>query len=177
MMNGSQPKWAWYVLYGYPGHEETLRDRLRQGLEDAGLLAQLGDVLVPASRAGSTGQLRTVSPELFPGAVFVLVNLSEPAWQVIRQTPGLTGFFGSGSKPLAYRPALPPDQREYSPAPSAPEPPAQQGATVRILTGPFRDFRGMVMEIDRRRARLRVMVEFHQRPTPVDLSYDEVIND
>jgi transcription termination/antitermination protein NusG len=177
MMNGSQPKWAWYVLYGYPGHEETLRDRLCQRLEDAGLLAQLGDVLVAARRAGSTGQLRIVYPELFPGAVFVLAKLSEPAWQIIRQTPGITGFFGSGSKPLAYHPALSHNLGEHAPAASVPEPPAQKESLVRIITGPFRDFRGMVMEVDWQRARLRVMVEFHQRPTTVDLSYDEVIND
>jgi len=174
---GEKPSRAWYVLYGYAGKETILRDRLLQRLNEAGLLERLYDIIVPAEGQEAItmlreGKVRTIYPSLYPGAVFVLVSLSPEVWEVLRQTPGLTGFVGVGNRPLPYTPA-PMRSGETLPGEQSTAP-AQKGELVRILSGPFRDFRGTVLELDPGRSRLRVMIEFHNHPTPVEIGYEQV---
>ena len=174
-MYTAPPKPAWYILYGYPGQETKLRDNLRKRLGDAGFQNQLYDILLPLRECESlaltkNGLVKTIYPVLFPGTVFVLAAMSRQIWDIIRQTPGLTGFYGSGNQPLSYPAA---DNLDLSQSDKA-EPPVTKGRLVRIVKGPFRDFPGMVFGVDAQRSRLRVMIDFHQRPTPLDLGFEEV---
>ena len=173
------PSRAWYVLYGYPGKEEKLRDNLRQRLDEAGQMGRLFDILIPGLGQDritlvKSGKVHTIDPSLFPGAVFVLIALDEATWNVVRQTPGLTGFVGSGTQPRAYPPAKPPNVIGQNNEHMEGKPPAQKGDRVRILSGPFYDFRGVVVDVDEQRATVRVMIDFFGRPTPVEVTYEQV---
>lgn len=180
-MLNEHPKPGWYVLYGYPGHERKLRDNLRKRLGNAGLLDHVVEILLPqherdAETLTKNGLIKTIYPVLFQGAVFVLVAMTRPVWDVIRLTPGLTGFYGTGNQPLSYPPGDTQDFNKNDEVDPTAGQPITKGRLVRILNGPFRDFCGMVFGIDEQRERLRVMIEFHQRPTPLDLGYNEVEN-
>ncbi len=183
-MAAQEPERAWYVLHGYPGKEDVLRDNLRQRLFDAGLLDRLHDIVIPAEVQDpitlvKDGKVHSVYPTQFPGVVFVLMSLNDKAWNVIRQTPGLTGFVGQESRPLAYHLAptsrKPPGQGSGQSEPGAEgKPPAQPGDKVRILSGPFYDLRGVVLEVDEARGKLRVMIDIFNRSTPVEIGFDQV---
>jgi transcriptional antiterminator NusG len=178
-MSEGYPYRAWYVIYAYPGHEEKLRDGLRRRLDAAGLLGQLFDMIVPARGQDPVslvedGKENILYPPLFPGAVFVLMAMSDEAWQVIRQTPGLTGFVGTGNRPQAYRFERTRDSTGQSNVSPATTPPAQPGDKIHILAGPFHDFQAVVIEMDLERARLRAMIDFFTRPTPVLLDFNQV---
>ncbi len=174
-----EPEQAWYVLHGYPGKENVLRDNLRKRLAAAGLLDRLFDIIIPAQGQNpislvKEGKVHTVYPTMFPGAVFVLMAMSDKAWQVIRQTPGLTGFVGSGSQPLAYLPDRKPGAHWQTEQEAGEKSPVQPGDIIRILSGPFYEFRAVVIQIDPEQSTLRALIEFSGRATPVELKFDQV---
>jgi transcriptional antiterminator NusG len=121
------------------------------------------------------GKRRTVERHIFPGYVLVNMLLSEESWFVVRNTPGVTGFVGMGNLPTPLRPEEVAQilKRMEADAPMV-KVSFKVGERVRIVDGPFNDFRGLVSDIDMERTKVRVMVSFFGRDTPVELDFLQV---
>jgi len=168
---------AWYVIHCYSGYENKVRHNLEQRIETMGMKDKVFDVVVPTQEEIEVreGKRRTVERHIFPGYVLVNMILSEESWFVVRNTPGVTGFVGMGTLPTPLR------QEEVAQILKRMEAEAptvkvsfKEGERVRIIDGPFNDFRGVVAEIDSERTKVRVMVSFFGRETPVELDFLQV---
>jgi transcriptional antiterminator NusG len=165
---------AWYVVHCYSGYENKVRHSIEQRIETMDMQDKIFDVVVPTEEEIEIkdGKRRTVERRVFPGYILVQMLMSEDSWYVVRNTPGVTGFVGMGNEPTPLRP----DEvakimnRMEAEAPKV-KFDFQIGEKVRIGTGPFADFIGTVSEIDADRAKVRVMVSFFGRETPVELDF------
>lgn len=183
------PQRKWYIVHTYSGYEDKVRTNLINRIHslDAGDL--IFHVLVPEVDEIEIreGQRRTVQRKLFPGYILVqaidLNNTANPedkeraekAWFVIRNTPGVTGFVGSGTQPV---PLDEKELRNIIRQMRSEEPRVkvsfQVGQSVRIIDGPFQDFIGTVEEINLEKGKVRVLVSFFGRDTPVELDFMQV---
>jgi transcriptional antiterminator NusG len=165
---------AWYVVHCYSGYENKVHHSIEQRIETMGMQNMIFDVVVPTEEEIEIkdGKRRTVKKNVFPGYILVQLILTEDSWYVVRNTPGVTGFVGMGTEPTPLRP----DEvatilnRMEAEAPKV-KFDFQIGEKVRIGTGPFADFIGTVSEIDQEKAKVRVMVSFFGRETPVELDF------
>lgn len=168
---------AWYVVHCYSGYENKVRHNLEQRIESMGMKDLIFDVVVPTEEEIEVkeGKRRTVERRVFPGYILVNMKLNEESWYVVRNTPGVTSFVGQGNTPLPLRPEEVSQivKRMEAEAPRI-KVTFKQGERVRIVDGPFNDFRGTVAEIDMERAKVRVMVNFFGRETPVELDFLQV---
>ena len=168
---------AWYVIHCYSGYENKVRHNLEQRIESMGMKDRIFDVVIPTQEEIEVrdGKRRTVERHIFPGYVLVNMALSEESWYVVRNTPGVTGFVGMGNSPTALRPEEVNQiiKRMEAEAPMV-KVTYKVGERVRIIDGPFNDFRGNVAEIDMERTKVRVMVNFFGRETPVELDFLQV---
>jgi transcriptional antiterminator NusG len=168
---------AWYVIHCYSGYENKVRHNLEQRIETMGMKDKVFDVVVPTQEEIEVreGKRRTVERHIFPGYVLVNMVLSEESWFVVRNTPGVTGFVGMGNLPTPLRPEEVAQilKRMEAEAPTV-KVTFKVGERVRIVDGPFNDFRGVVSEIDMERTKVRVMVSFFGRETPVELDFLQV---
>jgi transcription termination/antitermination protein NusG len=175
---------SWYVIHTYSGYENRVKTNLEHRIEsmDAGDL--IHRVVVPTVDEIEVhgGVRRTVSRKIFPG--YVLVDMttlqdndpeSSRAWFVVRNTPGVTGFVGSGVKPVALEED---EVKRILRQMKADEPRVRvgfiEGQSVRIVDGPFVDFVGVVDEINLEKGKVKVMVSFFGRETPVELDFLQV---
>ena len=167
----------WYVLHCYSGYENKVRHNLEQRIDSMGMKSMIFDVVVPTEEEIEVkeGKRRTVERRVFPGYILVNMVLTEDSWYVVRNTPGVTSFVGQGNEPLPLRPEEVSQiiKRMEADAPRI-KVTFKQGERVRIVDGPFNDFRGNVDEIDMERAKVRVMVNFFGRETPVELDFLQV---
>jgi transcription termination/antitermination protein NusG len=168
---------AWYVIHCYSGYENKVRHNLEQRIETMGMKDRIFDVVIPTQEEIEVrdGKRRTVERHIFPGYVLVNMSLSEESWYVVRNTPGVTGFVGMGNLPTPLRPEEVSQiiKRMEAEAPTV-KVTFKVGERVRIIDGPFNDFRGTVAEIDMERTKVRVMVSFFGRETPVELDFLQV---
>lgn len=168
---------AWYVVHCYSGYENKVRHNLEQRIETMGMKDKIFDVVVPTEEEIEVkeGKRRTVERRVFPGYILVNMVLTEESWYVVRNTPGVTGFVGMGNNPTPLRPEEVAQiiKRMEAEAPRI-KVTFKSGERVRIVDGPFNDFRGTVSEIDMERAKVRVMVNFFGRETPVELDFLQV---
>ena len=168
---------AWYVIHCYSGYENKVRHNLEQRVETMGMKDKIFDVVIPTQDEIEVrdGKRRTVERHIFPGYVLVNLILSEESWYVVRNTPGVTGFVGMGNQPTPLRPEEVSQivKRMEAEAPTL-KVTFKVGERVRIVDGPFNDFRGTVSEIDMERTKVRVMVSFFGRETPVELDFLQV---
>jgi len=168
---------AWFVIHCYSGYENKVRHNLEQRIETMGMKDMIFDVVIPTQEEIEVkdGKRRTVERHIFPGYVLVNLILTEESWYVVRNTPGVTGFVGMGNNPTALRPEEVSQiiKRMEAEAPTV-KVTFKVGERVRIVDGPFNDFRGMVSEIDMERTKVRVMVSFFGRETPVELDFLQV---
>ena len=168
---------AWFVIHCYSGYENKVRHNLEQRIETMGMKDRIFDVVIPTQEEIEVkdGKRRTVERHIFPGYVLVNLILSEESWYVVRNTPGVTGFVGMGNNPTPLRPEEVASivKRMEAEAPTV-KVSFKQGERVRIVDGPFNDFRGVVSEIDMERTKVRVMVSFFGRETPVELDFLQV---
>jgi transcription termination/antitermination protein NusG len=167
----------WYVVHCYSGYENKVRHNLEQRIESMGMKDRIFDVVVPTEEELEVrdGKRRTVERRVFPGYILVQMIMSEESWYVVRNTPGVTGFVGMGNEPTALRPEEVSQiiKRMEAEAPRV-KVTYKAGAKVRIVDGPFNDFIGTVDAIDMERAKVRVMVSFFGRETPVELDFLQV---
>ncbi len=176
ILEGSTER-AWYVVHCYSGYENKVRYNLEQRIETMGMKDRIFDVVIPTQEEIEVkdGKRRTVERHVFPGYVLVNMILTEESWYVVRNTPGVTGFVGMGNDPTALRPEEVQQilRRMEAEAPHV-KVSFKVGERVRIVDGPFNDFRGQVAEIDMEKTKVRVMVNFFGRETPVELDFLQV---
>jgi transcriptional antiterminator NusG len=168
---------SWYVVHCYSGYENKVRHNLEQRIETMGMKDKIYDVVIPTQEEIEVkdGKRRTVERHVFPGYVLVNMIMTEESWYVVRNTPGVTGFVGMGNQPTPLRPEEVSSilKRMEAEAPHV-KVTYKVGERVRIVDGPFNDFRGTVAEIDMERSKVRVMVNFFGRETPVELDFLQV---
>lgn len=168
---------AWYVIHCYSGYENKVRHNLEQRIDTMGMKDKIYDVVIPTQEEIEVkdGKRRTIERHVFPGYVLVNMIMTEESWYVVRNTPGVTGFVGMGNAPTALRPDEVDSilKRMEAEAPTI-KVTFKTGERVRIVDGPFNDFRGTVAEIDMERSKVRVMVNFFGRETPVELDFLQV---
>lgn len=168
---------AWYVVHCYSGHENKVKYNLEQRIETMQLHDEIFQVVVPTEDEIEVrnGKRRTVERRVFPGYILVQMLLSDDSWYAVRNTPGVTGFVGMGNRPAPLRPEEVQAilKRMEADAPKI-KVTFKQGQKVRIVDGPFNEFIGMVDELDMERAKVRVMVSFFGRETPVELDFLQV---
>ena len=168
---------AWYVIHCYSGYENKVRHNLEQRIETMGMKDMIFDVVIPTQEEIEVkdGKRKKVERHIFPGYVLVNLALTEESWYVVRNTPGVTGFVGMGNSPTPLRPEEVAQivKRMEAEAPTV-KVTYKVGERVRIVDGPFNDFRGVVSEIDMERTKVRVMVSFFGRETPVELDFLQV---
>lgn len=175
---------AWYVIHTYSGYENKVKTNLEHRIESMDARDLIFQVIVPTEEEIEIkdGQRRTVEKKVFPGYVLVqMIELREDdpqssrAWFVVRNTPGVTGFVGSGTRPTSLDTA---DVKKILRQMRTKEPRVKVGFTigqsVRMIDGPFMDFIGQVDEINLEKGRVRVLVSFFGRETPVELDFLQV---
>jgi transcriptional antiterminator NusG len=167
----------WYVVHCYSGYEGKVRHNLEQRVETMGMKNKIFDVVIPTEEEIEVkdGKRRTVERHVFPGYILVQMLMDEDSWYVVRNTPGVTGFVGMGNEPTPLRPEEVAQiiKRMEAEAPRV-KVTYKAGQRVRIVDGPFNDFIGTVDQIDMERAKVRVMVSFFGRETPVELDFLQV---
>lgn len=167
----------WYVVHCYSGYENKVRHAIQQRTETMDMEDRIFDVIVPTEEEIEIkdGKRRTVERRVFPGYVLVQMVMDEDSWYVVRNTPGVTGFVGMGNNPT---PLTEPEVQAIMKRMEADAPQVKvtfkPGEKVRIIDGPFNDIVGTVEEIDMERAKVRVMVSFFGRETPVELDFLQV---
>ncbi len=167
----------WYVVHCYSGYENKVRHAIEQRIETMGMRDKIFDVIVPTEEEIEVkdGKRKTVEKRVFPGYILVKMVMDEDSWYVVRNTPGVTGFVGMGNEPTPLRPE---EVKQILDRMESDKPVVKVsfkiGQKVRIVDGPFADFTGMVAAIDPDKTKVRVMVSFFGRDTPVELDFLEV---
>ena len=169
----------WFIVHTYSGFEAKVKDSLTQRAEAMGMADVIEEILIPTEEVVEVrdGKKTRSTRKFFPGYVLVKMTMSDEAWHVVRNTPKVTGFVGTGSKPVPLRE----DEvnrivDQISVAAEKPKPKFEFriGETVRIVDGPFSNFTGQVEEINEDRSTLKVMVTIFGRATPVELEFLQV---
>ena len=181
-MNGSEARTEeaqqrWYVIHTYSGYEGKVRTNLEHRIETMDMRDKIFQVIVPTEEEIEVreGQRRTVQKKVFPGYVLVQMIMDDDSWYVVRNTPGVTGFVGSGSKPTP----LEDEEVEQILQQMRAEAPRvrlgfDRGQSVRVTDGPFIDFIGTVDHINQEKGKVWVLVSFFGRETPVELDFLQV---
>lgn len=171
------PEKHWYVIHCYSGYEYKVSHAIQQRIETMGMTDRIFDVIVPTEEEIEVkdGKRRNVERRVFPGYILVQMRMDEDSWYVVRNTPGVTGFVGMGNDPIP----LQPDEVKQIIDRMSNEKPKYKidfkvGQKIRIIDGPFNDFIGEVADIDMDKSKVRVMVNFFGRETPVELDFLEV---
>jgi len=175
----SNPNHKWYIVHAYSNFEKKVAESIREQAKNQGLEENFSEILVPTEEVVEIRRGRKVNAErkFFPGYVLVKMNLSDEAYHLIKNTPKVTGFLGSGSKPM------PVSEKEVQRIVGAIEEGVEKpktvvlyevGENVRVIDGPFASFNGSVEQVDEEKARLRVTVSIFGRATPVELEYAQV---
>ena len=169
----------WFVVHTYSGFENKVAEAIQSRAKIFGMGEKISQVLVPTEKVVEVRnkQKRETEQKFFPGYVLVEMELTDDTWHLVRSTPKVTGFVGSGQKPVA----LPQDQvddiqRQMVSGAEKPKPKSvfQQGDKIRVIEGPFQNFQGTVEDTNPERGRMKVIVPVFGRPTPVELEYYQV---
>lgn len=162
----------WYVIHTYSGYEENVAHNLRQRTESLGMEDKIFEVLVPKEKKIKirNGKRRVVEEKIFPGYVLVNMLVTDDSWYVVRNTPNVTGFVGTGTTPTPVDEA---EMKSLQRRMGIDEPTFSidfaVGETVRIVDGPFKELEGKISEVDGERGKVKVMVSMFGRETPVEL--------
>jgi transcription termination/antitermination protein NusG len=177
VINSGDPDRKWYVIHTYSGYENKVKTNLEHRISTMDVADRIFQVVIPMEGEVEVkdGQRRTVQRKVFPGYVLVDMKLDDQSWYVVRNTPGVTGFVGSGNKPIPLEES---EVRKILKQMTAEAPRVkiafEKGQSVRIIDGPFADFIGVVDEILQDKGKIRVMVSFFGRETPIELDFLQV---
>lgn len=167
----------WYVLHTYSGYEDAVADSLRQRIESLDMKDKIFHVLVPKEKQIEikNGKRRTVEKKIFPGYVLVKMIVTEASWYVVRNTPSVTGFIGSGTIPVPiYDTEMETIKKRMVVAEPKHKIDLKIGDLVHIIDGPFKEYDGTVSEVDEARGKIKVLVPIFGRETPVELDFLQV---
>lgn len=162
----------WYAIHTYSGYEEKVADSIRQRIQAVDMVDKIFDVMVPKEKQIQikNGKRKVIEAKIFQGYVLVEMKLTEETWFITRNTPGVTGFVGSGTEPT---PVSDSEIAKIKRRMGVEDPKHQidfkEGEVVSIVDGPFKGFDGAVSEIDTSKGKLKVMVSMFGRDTPVEL--------
>ncbi len=167
----------WFVIHTYSGYENKVKMNLEHRIASMGVQDQIFQVVIPTEEEIEIkdGQRRTVQRKVFPGYVLVELVMGDDAWYVVRNTPGVTGFVGSGNRPTPLEDdevkAILKQMRVEAPKVKVS---FSKGERVKVVDGPFTDFIGIVDDINAEKGKVRVLVSFFGRETPVELDFLQV---
>jgi len=174
----TKPK-QWFVVHTYSGFENKVAQAIESRAKIFGLSEMIGRVVVPTEKVREIRKSKKIEIEqkFFPGYLLVEMDLTDDTWHLVRSTPKVTGFVGSGNKPVA----LPPEEvegilRQMEEGAEKPKLKStfQKGDKVRVIEGPFVNFSGTIEDMSPERGKLKVMVQIFGRLTPVELEYYQV---
>ena len=175
---------AWYVVHSYAGYENKVKSNLESRMASMNMEDRIFEVVIPLEDVVEYkgGKKVTVQKKIFPGYLLCRADLDDDAWSVVRQTPGVTGFVGPGTKPTPLSRAEVESILQVNVDTAAggaakqrrPRLEHEIGETVRVKEGPFADFTGEVAEINEDQLKLKVLVNIFGRETPVELEFSQV---
>ncbi len=167
----------WFVVHTYSGHEDRVKKNLEQRIKFLDVGDQIAQVVIPTEEEieVKNGQRRTVTKKILPGYVLVQMNMSDQTWNIVRSTPGVTGFVGSANIPTP----LGEDEAARIIKQMATEGPKlkvslRKGQSIRVADGPFIDFVGLVDEVSESKGKVKVLLSIFGRETPVELDFLQV---
>ncbi len=167
----------WYVVHTYAGYENKVKTNLEKRVESMGMEDKIFNVLVPMEEELEIkdGKRKINKKRVFPGYVLVEMLMDDDSWYVVRNTPGVTGFVGSGSRPVPLQPAeIKAIMRRMGMEDVRTKVSFTVGDSIRVIDGPLAGFIGSIEEIDLDRGKLRVRVAMFGRDTPVELDFEQV---
>jgi transcriptional antiterminator NusG len=169
----------WYIVHTYSGFEAKVKESLTQRAEAEGMSEVIEEILIPTEEVVEIrdGRKTRSTRKFFPGYVLVKMEMSDNAWHVVKSTPKVTGFVGTGNKPVPLSEAeVDRIVNQISVAAEKPKPKLEfaAGEGVRIIDGPFSNFTGSVEEVNEDKGTLKVMVTIFGRATPVELEFLQV---
>ncbi|MBU0531409.1 transcription termination/antitermination protein NusG [Patescibacteria group bacterium] len=167
----------WYAIHTYSGYEENVAQSMRQRIESYDMSDKVFKVLIPKEKKIKikNGKRKVVEEKIFPGYVLVEMVVTDDSWYMVRNTPNVTGFIGTGTIPTpvaeeemaALQKRMGVEEPEYKID-------VEPGAPVNIIDGPFKNFEGKVDEIDEARGKIKVLVSMFGRETPVELDFLQI---
>jgi len=167
----------WYIVHTYSGYEERVKRALEQRVKFMDAEDKIFQIVIPTEDEIEirSGQRRTVTKKVFPGYVLVQMRMNDDSWNVVRNTPGITGFVGGGNKPTPIAEeevnAILKQMVEGSPQVKVG---FRKGESVRVVDGPFTDFVGLVDEINMGKGKVKVLLTMFGRETSVELDFLQV---
>ncbi|NLI70589.1 MAG: transcription termination/antitermination protein NusG [Firmicutes bacterium] len=167
----------WYVIHTYAGYENRVKTNLEKRVGSMEAEESIFRIFVPEMKeiTGKGGQRKTVMKKVFPGYVFVEMIMNDDSWYVVRNTPGVTGFVGPGSKPIPLsKEEINHIMKQMGLAEARPKIGIDLKEAVRVIDGPFKNFEGTVEEINSEKGKLKVLVTMFGRETPVELDFYQV---
>lgn len=169
----------WYVVHTYSGYENKVKTNLEKRVDSMGMQDKIFRVLVPVEEEieVKNGKKKIVERKIFPGYVLVEMVVTDDSWYVVRNTPGVTGFVGAGTRPrpiplresevetLLKQMGIEETKKKID---------IDKGQSVKVISGPFEDFVGTVVEINQDRQKLKVLISMFGRETPIELEFNQI---
>jgi len=169
----------WYVVHTQTGYESKVKEGLFHRIETMGLQEFFGEILIPMEDVSEirSGQKKVSQRKFFPGYIFVEMVMNDEAWYLVKNTPGVSGFVGAGRKPVPLKEkevagiVKEMEERKAKPKPKVE---FEKGDGVKVISGPFLNFSGIVEEISPDKGKLKITVSIFGRSTPMELEYWQV---
>jgi transcription termination/antitermination protein NusG len=167
----------WYVLHTYSGYEENVAHNLKQRIESMDVEDKIFNILIPTEKKIKikNGKRKVLEEKIFPGYVLVEMIVNDDSWYVVRNTPNVTGFIGTGTVPT---PISDKEVKELQKRMGVEEPKFKidisEGSPVKITDGPFKNLEGKVTSIDEAKGKIKVLVSMFGRETPVELDFLQI---
>src|SRR4029077_20558732 len=169
----------WFVIHTQTGREETVRTTLQSRAQQNNLQEKISQILIPTEKVSEVkaGKKKITTRKFFPGYVLVEMEMADDTWYLVKNTPGVRGFTGSGRKPLALKESevagiiKQAEEKKEKPTPKVI---FEKGESVRVKEGPFINFNGTIEEVIPNKGKLKVLVAIFGRTTPVELEYWQV---
>lgn len=167
----------WYVIHTYSGYEENVAQSLKQRIESMDMEDKIFNILVPTEKKIKikNGKRKTIEEKIFPGYVLVEMLVNDDSWYVVRNTPNVTGFIGTGTIPT---PISDNEVKELQKRMGVDEPKFKIDVTVnspvKIIDGPFKNLEGKIINIDEAKGKVKIMVSMFGRETPVEIDFLQI---
>ncbi|KXG74520.1 hypothetical protein AN618_22490 [Fervidicola ferrireducens] len=167
----------WYVIHTYSGYENKVKANLEKRVESMGMQDKIFRVLVPVEEEVEikNGKKKVTQRKIFPGYVLVEMIVTDDSWHVVRNTPGVTGFVGTGNKPIPLQESeVKAILKKMGIEEPKPKIELDINQNVKVISGPFENFVGKVVEINHEKQKVKVLISMFGRETPIELDYNQI---